>query len=319
MAAALGMDRATMMAITDRLEDRGFVIRKRSDRRPAPPGAVSDAGRNIQASQGARPASPSTRRAVKALFKPAELAVFLEALEEIPGSGLSVSFEKHGDIAVALVDRPPVNAIDAGVRAGLLSAASRAASDPAVNALVIACRGRTFMSGADLSELGSIIPPPSYADVLQALESCAKPVIAAMHGTILGGGLEVAMACHYRCATRTARLGMPEITLGILPGAGGTQRLPRLIGVENALDMLLSGAPVDGARALELGLIDEIVRDDVVDGGIAFARRLLEKNAVPRLARSKPAPSDADRLDDRDVAGTACAWSQGTHDAEPGH
>ena len=204
---------------------------------------------------------------------------------------MSVSFEKHGDIAVALVDRPPVNAIDSVVRAGLLSATSRAASDPAVNALVIACRGRTFMSGADLSELGSIIPPPSYADVLHALESCAKPVITAMHGTILGGGLEVAMACHYRCATRTARFGMPEITLGILPGAGGTQRLPRLIGVENALDMLLSGAPVDGARALELGLIDEFVPDDVVDGGIAFARRLLEKNARPRLTRSKPAPS----------------------------
>ena len=118
-----------------------------------------------------------------------------------------------------------------------------------------------------------------------------KPVIAAMHGTILGGGLEIAMACHYRCATRTARFGMPEITLGILPGAGGTQRLPRLVGLENALDMLLSGAPVDGARALELGLIDEVVPDDVVDGGIAFARRLLEKNARPRLTRSKPAPS----------------------------
>src|SRR5688572_17329453 len=147
------------------------------------------------------------------------------------------------------------------------------------------------MSGADLSELGSTIPPPPYADVLQALESCAKPVIAAMHGTILGGGLEVAMACHYRCATRTARFGMPEITLGILPGAGGTQRLPRLIGVENALEMLLGGAPVDGARALELGLVDELVPDDVVDGGIAFARRLLEKTAGPRLTRSKPAPS----------------------------
>ena len=196
----------------------------------------------------------------------------------------------HGDIAVALVDRPPVNAIDAGVRAGLLSAATRAVSDPAINALVIACRGRTFMSGADLSELGSTIPPPAYADVLYAIESCAKPVVAAMHGTILGGGLEVAMACHYRCATRAARLGMPEITLGILPGAGGTQRLPRLIGTENAFDLLLSGAPVDGPRALELGLIDELVPDDVVAGGIAFARRLLEKNAGPRLTRSRPAP-----------------------------
>ncbi len=203
---------------------------------------------------------------------------------------MSVSFEKHGDIAVALIDRPPVNAIDSSIRAGLLSAATRATSDSAVNALVIACQGRTFLSGADLSELGSTIPPPSYADVLYALESCAKPVVAAMHGTILGGGLEVAMACHYRCATKTARFGMPEITLGILPGAGGTQRLPRLVGIENALDLLLSGAHVDSGRALELGLIDELSPDDVVDGGIAFARRLIEKHAKPRLTRSKPAP-----------------------------
>ncbi len=203
---------------------------------------------------------------------------------------MSVSFEMHGDIAVALVDRPPVNAIDSSIRAGLLSAATRATSDSAVNALVLACRGRTFMSGADLSELGSAIPPPSYADVLHALESCTKPVVAAMHGTTLGGGLEVAMACHYRCATRAARFGMPEITLGILPGAGGTQRLPRLVGLENALELLLSGTPVDSARALELGLIDELTADDVVDGGIAFARRLIEKHAKPRLARSNPAP-----------------------------
>ena len=130
--------------------------------------------------------------------------------------------------------------------------------------------------------MGSVIPPPSYADVLQALESCAKPVVAAMHGTPLGGGLEIAMACHYRCATPGARLGMPEITLGILPGAGGTQRLPRLVGVENALDLLLSGAPIDGTRARELGLIDEIIGDDALEGGIDYARRLVANGAGPR-------------------------------------
>jgi 3-hydroxyacyl-CoA dehydrogenase len=203
---------------------------------------------------------------------------------------LSVSFESRGNVAVALVDRPPVNAIDAGVRAGLLNAIARAAADPAIDALVVACAGRTFMSGADLSELGSSIPPPPYAELLGALENFAKPVVAAMHGTPMGGGVEIAMACHYRCCTAGTRLGMPEITLGILPGAGGTQRLPRLVGIEGALDLLLSGAPIDAKRARELGLIDEIIGDDVVEGGVAFARQLIERRAGARPTRARPAP-----------------------------
>ncbi len=202
---------------------------------------------------------------------------------------MSVFLEKRGNIAVALVDRPPVNAIDAEVRAGVLRAAREAAADPTIHALVVACRGRTFLSGADLSELGSTIPPPGYAEVLQALEDCPKPVVAAMHGTPLGGGLELAMACHYRCAARGTRLGMPEITLGILPGAGGTQRLPRLVGTENALDLLLSGAPIDAARALGLGLIDEIIEGDAVDGGVEYTRRLLASGAGPRPTASRAA------------------------------
>jgi 3-hydroxyacyl-CoA dehydrogenase len=214
---------------------------------------------------------------------------------------LSVSFETRDRIAVALVDRPPVNAIDADIRAGLLRAVRQTAADPGVDALLIACRGRTFMSGADLSELGSTIPPPPYAELLNALESCPKPVIAAMHGTPLGGGLEVAMACHYRCATPGTRLGMPEITLGILPGAGGTQRLPRLVGIDNALDLLLSGAPVTAARALEMGLLDEMLGDDVVEDGVRYARRLLEQGAAARPTRSRPAPQPG--LDDAGVAG----------------
>jgi len=203
---------------------------------------------------------------------------------------LSVTVERHGNLAVVLVDSPPVNAINASVRDGLLRAALQAAADASIGALVIACRGRTFMSGADLSELGSTIPPPPYSEVLQALETCPKPVIAALHGTPLGGGLEIAMACHYRCATPGTRMGMPEITLGILPGAGGTQRLPRLVGTENALDLLLSGAPVDAVRARELGLIDEIVGEDAVEGGMAFAQRLLARGAPPRPTGSLPLP-----------------------------
>ena len=143
------------------------------------------------------------------------------------------------------------------------------------------------MSGADLSELGSSIPSPPYAEVLSALENFGKPVIAAMHGTPMGGGVEIAMACHYRCATASTRLGMPEITLGILPGAGGTQRLPRLVGPEGALDLLLSGAPIDAARARDLGLIDEIVGDDAIEGGIDYARRLLAQGAGPRPTRAR--------------------------------
>jgi 3-hydroxyacyl-CoA dehydrogenase len=157
------------------------------------------------------------------------------------------------------------------------------------------------MSGADLSELGSTIPPPPYSEVLQALEDCNKPVVAAMHGTTLGGGLELAMACHYRCAVAGTRLGMPEITLGILPGAGGTQRLPRLVGMEHALDLLLSGTPIDAARALELGLIDEIVGADPIEGGVEYARRLLAMGAGPRPTASRPGPRGP--LDEPTMAG----------------
>jgi len=198
---------------------------------------------------------------------------------------LSVQFETRGEIALAIVDRPPVNAIDASVRAGLLEAARRTGADPALRTLVIACRGRTFMSGADLTELGSEIPPPTYTEVLDALESCPKPVIASLHGTALGGGLEIAMACHYRCSTPGARMGMPEITLGILPGAGGTQRLPRLVGSVPALELLLQGTPIEAVRALDLGLIDEIVGDDPVSEGVAFAARLLALGSLPRPTR----------------------------------
>jgi 3-hydroxyacyl-CoA dehydrogenase len=202
---------------------------------------------------------------------------------------MTVMFERHGDVALALIDRPPVNAIDVTVRAGLLAAVQQAVADPQVRALVVACRGRTFCSGADLEELNTGVEPPGYPEMLTALEDCPKPVIASMHGTALGGGLEIAMACHYRCATPGARMGMPEITLGILPGAGGTQRLPRLIGPVEALDMLIKGAPVDAVRARELELIDEIVGDDPVAGGLEFARRLLAAGTKPRPTRERTA------------------------------
>ncbi len=201
---------------------------------------------------------------------------------------MSVHFEKRDAVAVAIVDRPPVNAIDSSVRAGLLAAVKQAEADASIRALVVACRGRTFMSGADLSELGSEIQPPTYPETLAALENCAIPVIAALHGTALGGGLEIAMACHYRGATRDARMGMPEITLGILPGAGGTQRLPRLVGSEQALELLLKGAPIAAPAALEMGLIDEVFDGDALAGGIAMAQKLIAAQAKARPTRSLP-------------------------------
>ncbi|HEV8443113.1 MAG TPA: 3-hydroxyacyl-CoA dehydrogenase NAD-binding domain-containing protein, partial [Steroidobacteraceae bacterium] len=213
---------------------------------------------------------------------------------------MSVSYENHGGIALALVDRPPVNAIDVSVRAGILDAVKRATGDREIQALVVACRGRTFLSGADLTELGGTIAAPGYADTLAALEDCPKPVIASLHGTALGGGLELAMACHYRCATPAARMGMPEITLGILPGAGGTQRLPRLVGTRHAFDLLLSGTPIDATRARHLGLIDELTGDDPVVGGLEYARRLVAAGAAPRPTRAEDSRLEA--LDDAGIA-----------------
>ena len=213
-----------------------------------------------------------------------------------------VTYEQRGQIALAIIDRPPVNAIDHTVRAGLLAAVGQAQANVDIHALVIACRGRTFAAGADLAELGSTISPPGYAETLASLENCTKPVVAALHGTALGGGLELAMACHYRCATPGARMGMPEITLGILPGAGGTQRLPRLIGSEQALEMLVHGAPIDAQRAVDIGLIDEIVGDDPIAEGTEYARRLVQGGAKPRPTRSLTSRLRA--LADTEVAAT---------------
>lgn len=194
----------------------------------------------------------------------------------------AVRVEVIGDVAVLRIDRPPVNAIDVAVRAGLWKAVETAEADPAVKVLLVTCEGRTFLSGADLNELGGAIEEPSYYDTLNRIEACTKPVIAVLHGTALGGGLETALACHYRVAVRDARVGMPEITLGIVPGAGGTQRLPRLIGARAALEMMIQGAPIDAETALAKGVIDEIVDGSPLDGGLAYARRLAAGRAPVR-------------------------------------
>jgi len=179
----------------------------------------------------------------------------------------------HG-VAVLAIDNPPVNALGHSVRAGLVEALGRAEADPAVKVIVLACRGRTFSAGADITEFGAPPRDPGLHEVIERFDACAKPTIAALFGTTLGGGLELAMGCHYRVATETARMGLPEVKLGLLPGAGGTQRLPRLIGPEKAVAAIVSGRMIGAKAALADGLIDAIVADPV-QGAVAFAHTIV--------------------------------------------
>jgi 3-hydroxyacyl-CoA dehydrogenase len=197
-------------------------------------------------------------------------------------------------IAVVTVDRPPVNAIDQNVRAELLRAFSELRQQADVTAIVLGCAGRTFFAGADIKEFDTGIAPPSYHEVFRLIEDSPVPVVAAIHGTALGAGTEIALACHYRVADAEARLGLPELSLGIIPGAGGTQRLPRLIPLAAAADMMLSGRPMPASQAKELGLLDQIVSGDVIEGAVAFARALLSEGKGPRRTRDLPVRGAAD-------------------------
>ena len=214
-----------------------------------------------------------------------------------PQSVVSLSLE--GEIAVITVDSPPVNALSQAVRAGIFDNVSKAIADPAVKAVVLTCAGRTFIAGADITEFGKPRQGPGLTETQDAMENSPKPVIAAIHGTALGGGLETALACHYRVAVPSAKCGLPEVKLGLLPGAGGTQRLPRIVGAEKALELLTSGEHVPAKTCLEWGLVDEIVPEGQLrEGAIAFARRILaEKRPLKRVrdmdekmiaARGKP-------------------------------
>ncbi len=187
-------------------------------------------------------------------------------------------------IAVITTNNPPVNALGHAVREGLVMALGQAMADDHVAAIVLSCAGRTFFAGADITEFGKPLKNPDLGEVVNTLDAATKPVVAAIFGTALGGGLEVALACHYRVAVAAARLGLPEVKLGILPGAGGTQRLPRLIGPEAALGMIVSGNPVPAKLALASGLIDAIV-DEPVAGAIAFAKEIVAKGGHLRRVR----------------------------------
>ncbi len=196
------------------------------------------------------------------------------------------SFTSDGRVGIISIDSPPVNALGASVRRALLAELQRANDTPAVEAIILLCQGRTFIAGADIGEFGKPLAPPSLHEVMTALESSAKPVVAAIHGAALGGGLETALACDYRIAVPSARLGLPEVALGILPGAGGTQRLPRLIGVEAALEMIVTGKPIGAAEAIYLGLLDGLAREGRLrEDAVAFALHILDQHAPRRKVR----------------------------------
>src|SRR6202043_2999512 len=170
---------------------------------------------------------------------------------------------------------------------GLTEALAQACDDDAVRAIVIACAGRTFFAGADITEFGKPPQAPSLHDVIAVIEAMLKPVVAALHGTALGGGFELALACHFRVSVPGARLGLPEVKLGLLPGAGGTQRLPRLVGPEKALQMIVTGEPIDATEAREDGIIDEIVDGDLTAAAIDFARRVVRGGRPLRPVRNR--------------------------------
>ncbi|WP_237133265.1 3-hydroxyacyl-CoA dehydrogenase NAD-binding domain-containing protein [Pseudohongiella sp. O18] len=196
-----------------------------------------------------------------------------------------VSYEIVNNIGVIKVDSPPVNALSQAVREGILDAVNAAQKDD-TDAIVLMCEGRTFIAGADITEFGKPPRDPSLPAVLGALENSSKLVVAAIHGTALGGGFETALACHYRCAVPSAKVGLPEVKLGILPGAGGTQRVPRIAGVKAALEMITSGNPVAAAKASDMGLIDEVLAGkDLKSEAVAYARDLADSGALLKRIR----------------------------------
>ena len=199
----------------------------------------------------------------------------------------SVSYTVTGQIGNIVIDSPPVNALSRAVRQGIIECLKIAEADD-TEVVVLRCEGRTFIAGADITEFGKPPQAPALATVLEALESHPKPVVAAIHGTALGGGLELALCCDYRLAAATAKVGLPEVNLGLLPGAGGTQRLPRLTGLKMAIDMITSGRPLSAGDAQAAGIVDEVTDDDLQQAALDFAGELLSRGAGKRLTRDIP-------------------------------
>jgi len=213
-----------------------------------------------------------------------------------------ISTRKHGDVLIILSNNPPVNALSAAVRDGLVKAIEQAEADDSVNAVVIACEGQTFFAGADVSEFGTpkAFQQPMLPQVVDRIEGCTKPVVAAIHGTALGGGLEVALACHYRVADPSAKLGTPEVKLGLLPGAGGTQRLPRVAGVRKALEMCATGNPMGAKQAFECGLVDRLCEGDLIPHAVGYAEEVRNVRPLQKSSerQDRIAEADASVFDD---------------------
>ncbi len=193
-----------------------------------------------------------------------------------------ISTGRHGDILIVTSNNPPVNALGAAVRQGLVAAIEEAEGDAAIKAVVIRCEGQTFFAGADITEFGKPPVMPWLPEVVDKIENCSKPVVAAIHGTALGGGLEIALGCHYRVAVPSAKLGVPEVKLGLLPGAGGTQRLPRVAGVPKALEMVTSGTPIGAKEAFEIGLVDRLCEGDLAQHAVAYADEVRDIRPLPK-------------------------------------
>src|SRR6516165_2623604 len=206
-----------------------------------------------------------------------------------------VEIKRSGDIAVVTMDHPPVNALSQAVRTGLQEAAKELGGDAAIRAVVITGAGRCFSAGADITEFGGAPRQPPLYQLIHDIEALGRPVVAAMHGTSLGGGFEIALGCHYRIADKGAKMGLPEVKIGLIPGAGGTQRLPRAVGVAAALDMIVSGNPIDAATAHKAGLVDRIATGELLADAIAYARELADSGAKPRRLSERAigeAPAD---------------------------
>jgi len=201
--------------------------------------------------------------------------------------GATVKYERRGPIGVIRIDNPPVNALSHAVRSGIMEALAIAATDDS-SAVVLFCDGRTFIAGADITEFGKPPQAPSLPDLLLTLDKHPKLTIAAIHGTALGGGFEVALTCNYRMALATAKVGLPEVKLGLLPGAGGTQRTPRLAGIPAAVDLITSGNPINARSALTLQLVDKVVDENLIDAAAAYAAELVEQKAPQRQASTLP-------------------------------
>ncbi|MBA2777469.1 enoyl-CoA hydratase/isomerase family protein [Billgrantia kenyensis] len=203
-----------------------------------------------------------------------------------------VSYQRHGNIGVITIDNPPVNALGQAVRQGLMDAVALGNEDSEAQVLVLNARGRTFIAGADIREFGKPPQTPILPEVITKLEASTKPIVAVLHGNALGGGLEVALGCQLRVVLPGTKVGLPEVKLGLLPGAGGTQRLPRLTGVEAALDLITSGRFADADEALALGIVDAVSdADDPLEAGLAAARDVLAGKCTPRVTAELPPPA----------------------------